>query len=275
MMWSMTDSPAQLYKWTRNLLRPFARILLRRGMSYGEFAEAAKSAFVDAAANDQVLPGRKQTSSRISTITGLSRKEVFRLQNQTETDTVDALHKLNRAVRVISGWTTDAKYLDADNKPLHLPFEKATPSFSELVKEYSGDITARTIADELSRIGAISQDAEGKLELIRQAYIVQSDTLAQLKLLSETIAELTATIEHNMNVSDSAQKRFQRKVYYDNIPAESVDALKKAVEARAQACLLDINQVLVTQDRDHNPDMAGSGRKKIGVGVYYFEEDVT
>lgn len=274
-MRAMTDSPAQLYQWTRKLLRPFARILLRRGMSYGEFAEAAKSAFVDVAANDLVLPGRKQTTSRISTITGLSRKEVFRLQNQTETETIDALHKLNRAVRVISGWTTDPRYVDADNKPLPLPFEKATPSFSELVKDYSGDITARTIADELTRIGAIAQDSDGKLQLVRQAYIVQSDTLAQLKLFSETVAELTASIEHNMQTDDPAQKRFQRKVYYDNIPMEAVAALKQAVATRAQTCLQDINQELVAHDRDHNAEVAGSGRKKIGVGIYYFEEDMT
>lgn len=274
-MRAMTDSPAQLYQWTRKLLRPFARILLRRGMSYGEFAEAAKSAFVDVAANDLVLPGRKQTTSRISTITGLSRKEVFRLQNQTETETIDALHKLNRAVRVISGWTTDPRYVDADNKPLPLPFEKATPSFSELVKDYSGDITARTIADELTRIGAIAQDSDGKLQLVRQAYIVQSDTLAQLKLFSETVAELTASIEHNMQTDDPAQKRFQRKVYYDNIPVEAVAALKQAVATRAQTCLQDINQELVAHDRDHNAEVAGSGRKKIGVGIYYFEEDMT
>lgn len=275
MMWVMPDNSAQLYTWTRNLLRPFARILLRRGMSYGEFAEAAKSAFVDAAANDLVLPGRKQTTSRISTITGLSRKEVFRLQNQTETETIDALHKLNRAVRVISGWTTDPRYVGPDNRPLPLPFEKATPCFSELVKDYSGDITARTIADELTRIGAIAQDSDGNLHLIRQAYIVQGDTLAQLKLFSQTLAELTATIEHNMNAGDTEPKRFQRKVYYDNIPADSVVVLKKAVEARAQACLQDINQVLVAHDRDHVPKTTGSGRKKIGVGIYYYEEDVT
>ena len=256
------------------MLRPFARILLKRGMSYGEFAEAAKSAFVDAAMTDLALPGRKQTTSRISTITGLSRKEVLRIQNQSETETIEALHKLNRAVRVISGWTTDPTYLGADNKPCPLPFEKATPNFSDLVKSYSGDITARTIADELTRIGAISQTADGKLQLIRQAYIVQSDTLAQLKLFSDTITEVAGSIEHNMQTQNATEKRFQRKVYYDNIPDDALPELKTNIENNAQACLEEINQILVKYDRDHNKNAQGHGRNKVGLGIYYFEEEV-
>ena len=237
----MPDNTTQLYQWTRLLLRPFARILLKRGISYGEFAEAAKSAFVDAAGIDLALPGRKQTTSRISTITGLSRKEVTRLQNQTEVETIEALHKLNRAVRVISGWTTDSRFLDADHKPRDMVFEKGKPCFADLVKAYSGDITARTIADELTRIGALAQNADGTLRLIRQAYIIQNDSAAQLKLLCESIAELTTTIEHNLETNEATEKRFQRKVYYDNIPDESLAELKTVLEQKSQVHLEEIN----------------------------------
>jgi hypothetical protein len=223
---------------------------------------------------DLALPGRKQTTSRVSTITGLSRKEVLRIQNQSELETIEALHKLNRAVRVISGWTTDPQYLDASNKPLPLPFEKASPSFSELVKAYSGDITARTIADELTRIGAISQTADGRLQLIRQAYIVQGDTQIELKMFSESIAELAGSIEHNMQAQAAEAKRFQRKVYYDNIPDDALPLLKANIEAKAQTCLEEINQILVKYDRDHNKNTKGNGRNKVGLGIYYFEEDV-
>jgi len=62
------------------LLRPLVRVLLRNGISYSGFADLAKWVFVDIAAKEFGVPGRKQTDSRISVITGLTRKEVARIK---------------------------------------------------------------------------------------------------------------------------------------------------------------------------------------------------
>ena len=48
----------------RQLLRPLVRILLRHGISYGEYAETVKTVFVEVAAKDFQLPGKKQTQER-------------------------------------------------------------------------------------------------------------------------------------------------------------------------------------------------------------------
>ncbi len=271
-----TETSTQIYQYIRFMLRPLARILLRRGMGYGEFAEAAKAAFVDAAQIDLAIPGRKQTTSRISTITGLSRKEVHRLLNQNEAEQIEALHKLNRAARVISGWVSDPRFLDPNGQPVSLNFEEGSPNFSQLVKDYSGDITARTIADELSRTGAIEQDSEGQLRLVKQAYIPDAGSVEQFKLLSENLAELMNTIEHNIENEDD--KYFQRKVYYDNIPVESVAELRQLINDRAQQCLEDINKVLAKHDRDHNPDTEQQAqhenkRMKLGLALHYIQEE--
>jgi len=50
------------------------------------FAEMARHVYVEIAEKEFALPGRKQTVSRISTITGLTRKDVTRVQ-ATETGT--------------------------------------------------------------------------------------------------------------------------------------------------------------------------------------------
>lgn len=266
-----TEASTRTYQYIRLMLRPLARILLKRGLGYGEFAEAAKAAFVDAAQIDLAIPGRKQTTSRVSTITGLSRKEVHRLLNQDEAEQIEALHKLNRAARVISGWLSDPRYVDPNGEPVSLSFEQGEINFSQLVKEYSGDITARTIADELTRTGAIEQNSDGKLELVQQAYIPDAGSIEQFKLLSENLAELTNTIEHNIEHDDD--KYFQRKVYYDNIPVESVNELRELINARAQQCLEDINTILVKQDRDHSAEQSGTKRMKIGLAMHYIQEE--
>lgn len=270
----MTDPSILLHQLVRYLLRPLARILLRSGMSYGEFAEASKAAFVDAAQHDLLLPGRKQTTSRISTITGLSRKLVHSLLNQSDTDKIEELHKLNRAARVINGWISDKQYLDQHNKPKALSMESGEPNFSQLVKQYSGDITARTIADELLRIGAIENNNENKLILIKMAYIPNNNELEQLKLLSQNTAELLETIDHNLQQTELSKKRFQRKVYYNNIPFESVSELKPLIEEKAQACLQDINKILVQFDCDHNKNITGTKKIKIGLAMHYIEEEI-
>ena len=57
-------------------LRPLVRITLRLGVPYHAFAEALKWVHVDVADRYFYIPGKKQTQSRISVITGLSRVEV-------------------------------------------------------------------------------------------------------------------------------------------------------------------------------------------------------
>ena len=266
----MSDINQQIQRLLSHLLRPLARILLHRGIGYGEFAEAAKHAFVDAANHDLTLPGRKQTTSRISTLTGLSRKEVHRLLNSEEDDQSDPQHRLNRAARVIFGWSSDARFTDGQGRPLKLPFENADPDFSLLVKEYSGDITPRTIADELSRTGAIRQDSDGLLELIKQAYIPDANSLEHFKLIAQSIAELTQTIEHN--IEHETDKFFQRKVYYDSIPQEFVADLKQQIAQKAQTCLEEINALLVQYDTDHNKLETDSDKARLGLAMYYFED---
>ncbi len=256
------------------MLRPLARLLLKRGTSYGVFVEAAKIAFVEAAQHDLAIPGRKQTTSRISTMTGLSRKEVQHLLTQEQTGIIETQHKLSRTARVIGGWIADPRFTNNKNQPLPLPFEGAQPDFTELVRNYSGDITARTIADELSRLGAISMTDEGKLQLLKQAYIPQTGSDEQFELLAEDVADLLMTISHNLEQADPEQRHFQRKVFYNNIPIEYVDELRRFIADNAQQCLETINRKLAKYDRDNNAKLRGTQRMKIGLEIHAIEEKI-
>src|SRR5215510_9788024 len=60
------------------LLKPLVKVLLRNGIPYRAFADIARQVYVEVAEKEFALPGRAQTVSRISTITGLTRKEVTR-----------------------------------------------------------------------------------------------------------------------------------------------------------------------------------------------------
>jgi hypothetical protein len=136
------------------LLRPLVRILLRSGMPYGVFADLAKRAYVDVASEEFRIPERRQTVSRVAVITGLSRKEVARVRDLASAEASVAAERCNRAARVIGGWLRDARFLDGSGEPLPLAMEGEGATFSLLVKEFSGDVPAGAVLDELLHVGA-------------------------------------------------------------------------------------------------------------------------
>src|SRR4030067_486239 len=89
------------------LLRPLVRLLLRTGGPYRTFSDLAKRVYVDVATEKFGIPGRKQSKSRVSILTGLSRKEVLRVKRLPGHDDIGASQRYNRAVRVLSGGVRD------------------------------------------------------------------------------------------------------------------------------------------------------------------------
>jgi hypothetical protein len=82
---------------TRRILSPLIRILLRNGVPFKLFADLARWVYVDVAFREFSIQGRKQSTSRVSMLTGLSRKEVSRLRNtEAPSDAVD-VDRYNRA----------------------------------------------------------------------------------------------------------------------------------------------------------------------------------
>lgn len=255
------------------LLESLARLLIRNGMSFPVFAEIAKRAYVNVARDDFAIPGKPQTNTRIATLTGLSRKEVLRIIN-LQLDGEDLLTaRHNRATRVISAWIRLKAFHDRRGKPAALPFEGTGQSFMTLVKQSSGDIPARTILDELLHSGSVRYLKDGRIKLVGNAYIPSGDVLAKMRMLGTDVSDLICTIDHNLATGDG-DSFFQRKVSYNNIPDEHIELLKNVIVTRAQQALEDMNREMVRHDRDGNPAVAGTGRRRAGISIFYFEEDL-
>jgi hypothetical protein len=255
------------------LLRPLVRILLRYGISYGQFAEMARWVFVSVAEKDFNIAGRKQSISRISVITGLNRKEVTRLIKTKSCEDKETSAVINRAGRVISGWVKNRTYHDSNGAPATLPLDGKRKSFTELVKQYSGDMPVRAVLDELLRIEAVKKNEDNTVSLLTRAYIPKNIDAEKISILGAEAADLIATIDHNLGAVGKPPF-FQRKVVYDNIPIEAAADLQEESAAAGQRLLEKLDVLLANHDRDYNPDVHGSGRKRMGMGIYYFEEDI-
>ena len=262
-----------LFAAVTKLLRPLIRILLRNGIPYGIFADLAKRVYVDIAADEFGIPGRKQSISRISIITGLSRKEVSRVSSLPEQRDEDATERYNRAARVISGWVRDRDFLDDQNHPAELRMEGSGPTFNELVRRFSGDVPARAVLDELLHVGAVERVGTHSIRLIQRAYLPKTDEASMLDILGTDVQALISTIDHNLR-SRTQESFFQRKVAYDNLPVEIVQELRRLSSLKGQTWLEEMDRWLAQQDRDINPSVGGSGRIRAGVGIYYFEEEL-
>ncbi len=261
-----------LYAATSRILTPLIRILLRNGVAVETFVEISKRVYVKVTEKDFKIPGKGQTTARIATLTGLSRKEVLRLRSIEGDEPLLSMERHNRASRVISAWVRESEFHDKSGGPSVLPFDGARRSFTALVKKHSGDITARTILEELVHSGAVSMLKDEKIKLVTKTYIPHSDDVEKIKILGTDVTDLIAAIDHNLSCSPE-DTFFQRKVWYNNIPDDCIGEMKKKIVKKGQAAIEDMNQEMVKCDRDSNSKIKGQGRKRVMVGIYYYEED--
>lgn len=270
----MKSSPSlTLATATRKLLHPLIRIFLRNGKAARSFYDLVKQIYVDLAREEFGIHGKKATVSRVAILTGLTRKEVKALlaQPQSRDDLME--EEYNRAARVIAGWLKDARFSDGHGHPAPLPLEGKRGSFAALVKAYSGDIPVRAMLDELVRVGAVQQMKNGRICLRSRGYIPEKSVPEKLSILGTDTADLIATIDHNVYVNPK-HPRFQRKVMYDNVPVESAQEFRAIAAARGQELLEALDRWLSHRDRDVNPSTKGTGRVRLGVGLYHFEEQL-
>jgi hypothetical protein len=216
----------------------------------------------------------RPTVSRVSILTGLSRKEVSRVRDLPEPDDQGATERYNRAARVVSGWVRDEMFHDDRGCPADLPVDGDGKSFAALVKRYSGDVPPRAILDELARVEAVRLAEKGKVaRLMARAYVPSSGTVEKLGILGTDVADLVATIDLNIT-GEKPGPFIQRKVSYDNLPVESLARIRKLSATEGQKLLELLDVQLSEMDRDAGSSIEGTGRMRAGLGIYYFEEDL-
>lgn len=253
------------------ILRPLIHILLKSGVSYGTFNDIAKWVYVETASREFGIKSRKPSISRISVLTGLSRKEVKRVKDLPVPADTEFTEQYNRAARVIAAWRREADFSDPEGKPMVLPIDGEGPTFAELVKKFSGDLPHRAILDELVNAGIVEKTADNCVRLLNRSYIPASDQGMKLHILGTDVSNLISTIGHNLT-ADESQRLFQRKVSYDNLPREILPVFHAMAALSSQKLLEDLDKFLAANDRDSNPEIKGSGRHCAGLGIYYFEK---
>lgn len=261
-----------LQKLIQVTLRPFIRLLLRYGVGYGEFADISKALFVEVADKDFRIANRKQTVSRISVLTGITRREIKRIREAGDDQSLTRFD-YNHAARILTSWLHDTDFQTEDGKPAPLPTRTdGEGTFNALVHRYGSNTPPRAILDELVRVGAVAIDGSGLATLVSTGYVPGKDSRELLSVAMQSVADHISTIDYNDRHKPDTS-RLQLTVNYDNVTDDGVEVFRQVSREKSKEILLFLDRFLATQDRDNNPAIIGSGRNRTGLGIFYFEEN--
>ena len=257
----------------RQWLRPIARWLLRSGITWKEFAELSREAFVQTAFDEFGIRGRPTNVSRVALLTGLSRRDVRRVREEArEGPDRGAEDSLNHASRVLSGWHLDADFLEPDGRPKVLRAAGEGPTFESLLKRYAGDIPATALVKELVKSGSIERLESGDYRVLRRYYMPRAMDGRAIERAGSVVADLASTVEHNLSRRPQEPSRFEGRAQNRHIDPRNLPAFRAFVEREAQGLLERVDDWLATHEAFDAS--AGSRSLRLGVGVYAIQDDM-
>lgn len=247
-------------------LIPIARFLLRSGISFREFAEIARVAFVEVATEDYGIRGRPTNISRVAAMTGITRKDVRRVRLLTLDYEDDFRVALSPLGDMLLQWHTNPTYLDVHCRPRALPMNGPAPSFEDLVQKSAKDLPAGAMKVELMRLGAIRENSDGTLSVVRRE-IVPADTDERLVTsIAFSLRALATTIAFNTAQPRTGPGRIERFVQSEPLTDESRQKLYGVIRNRIGRFAEECDNIFSQGERARN-----EGRR-IGVGIYYHED---
>jgi hypothetical protein len=241
--------------------------LLRSGISYTEFAEVSRIAFVEISRKDFGIRGRPTNISRISAMTGIPRKEVRRLRKLSDDLPENPRVEFSPLSDVLHRWFTDERYLDSSGHPRKLRIAAGHPSFAELVKECAGDVPVGAFRVELIRCGAVVEDSNGRLVPKRRYVVRERANEKAISALVFGLRGLASTAAFNIDNADESG-RIERFVESDPMTDQDIATVRSTLRKRIAHFTEEIDDFFSKSRRD-----TGSCTRRVGVGVYYYEDD--
>lgn len=262
----MDDAKTLIHSACRQMLRPIASMLLRCGMTWKEFSDLSKSVFVQAATAEFGIRGRPTNVSRVSILTGISRKEVKRQRDLLASEEPLPEGKTTDATRVLSGWFQDPDYLDETGAPLLLAESGTGPSFDSLCAQYGGGIATSTMLKELVKTGAVEQQQDGRLRVLTRYYQPAVHDDENLLFAVDRIHDVVETMNNNVFMDGDRQPRFGGYADHVEFPVTQIPKFREFLDKRGQAFLEEIDDWLAQHASDDNA--ADTKVARVGVALF-------
>ena len=264
---------ASIVAAVRRMLRPLVRMLVAQGITYPFLTEMLKSVFVETAASEFTLDGRRPTDSRLTVLTGVHRKDIRRLLREPEPEP-ETPPGLTLGTQIVARWLGDRAYCDEMGKPLALPrtpSQGGDHSFAALVESVSKNVRPRSVLDELRRLGVVEVDANDYVHLTTSGFVPGKEIEAKAFYFGEAMHDHLAAGGHNLE--ESGRPFFERSVYYDELSPEAVEMLRAQAEKLSMEVLKEINKRGMALERGDPPEP--ERRMRMRLGIYFFSSKVS
>jgi len=242
--------------------------VLKCGMTWREFSELSKSVFVSVASDEFGIRGRPTNISRVSILTGISRKEVKKQRELLAEPAVGISPKTTDATRLLSGWHQDPEYLDSKGSPLALVASGANPSFRSLFESYGGDTPEQTLLKELLNADSVAKDSDGRLVAKRRYHMPVKMDAGRIRFFGTNLFDHGTTLCNNV-AGEAEQRLFERFAVDDQVHPDAVDEYRKFLDERGQQFLEEVDDWLAQHRVD--PTKSESTPVRLGLGVYAIE----
>ncbi|PQA82519.1 hypothetical protein C5F52_12970 [Limnohabitans sp. TS-CS-82] len=250
-----------------HLLKPFAQLCLAKGVPIQAIEELVRHAYVDAAKQACDGGNPERLTSRISTMTGLTRREVARIQ-QTVTPKLPVTR--SAANDLLTHWISHTDYVDKAHKPIAIPRQGPAPSFEALAANVTKDVHARSLLAEMIRLNLVTHRAStDTVELLEDIFVPNDNWPQMIGFLGTNVGEhLEAAVT---NVLGDGHQHFEQALLADELSTESITQAKTLISAQWRSLITTLGpqlQALMDADKAANrvQDQA------VRIGLYSFSK---
>jgi hypothetical protein len=251
------------------LLEPVVLLLLKNGVTWGEFSEIAKAKFVNVATKRFGIRGRPTNISRVAILTGLDHREVRRIRRKLESPILPG--PVFKPSQVLEGWFHDPEFLEA-GQPRDLPLKGEAGSFESLVRRYAPSIPHIAMIKQLLSVRAVEERADDRVRVLKRAYVPRALSEDHIALWGSVLHDIGATWEHNLMRDESQRSRFERRAVNLNVDRKTLPEFKEFLESEGQAFLERIDDWLSAHELPSD-EASAARRIRLGVGVYHIGDD--
>jgi hypothetical protein len=267
------DIKEHVIKSCRYLLLPVVRFLLRHGVTWSEFSDLSKDAYVLVARSDYGIQGRPTNNARTAILTGLSRREVARVRDRLVQGGVTAEENQgNRISQILTGWHVDSEFTDENGRPKVLPATGPTGSLPSLLKRYAGDLPHGAVLKEMQKRQLIEELNDGGYRVLRRDYVYSEIEPEVVTRLGIALHDHAATLEHNLNEKRLSAPRFEALADNARIRPSTYKAFRTLVEERGLSFLEEMDAWLSGNEVETEND-TNARTVRLGVGVYLIHDE--
>lgn len=263
----------------RYLLKPLVRLAVKNAVTFPEFSDVLKQAFVDVAARQFQAAGKDPTVEGISLIANIDTTQVRDiLRSNAGAGFALRAQESNPLPTALAAWHTDINYTGPYGVLRDLEFarsstERAGASFSELVATYCPGVSPRALLDELIRTGCVRDVGNGFYRAVKRLYVPDPLSTESVLWFARVVHNVCETLEVNFRAESAGGNGLVERTVYTvhGITKKDLKEFDKFVRARGQIFADDIDNWLSDRDKEGCEDGI-----KTGVGIYHYivnEED--